>query len=212
MEWDETRIVNGGNMDTSHQRLLSFCIAAYNRAERVFALVNSILKCTRDDIEVIVTDNDSSDNTIELLDTINDERFKYYKNESNVGGVANIIRSLTHATGKYAFYCNDREYIITENIPKLCEFLYANPTLTFVYCDDFVQKDRIYTDVYTALIHLYIQSYHPTGLIFSMAHLLRIENLDWFEKKEYVGHFPLDFLAFRLCQMIGGGGGGGWTY
>jgi glycosyltransferase involved in cell wall biosynthesis len=195
-------------MDMINQRLLSFCIGTYNHAERVFALVNSILKCPMDDIEVIVTDNNSSDNTIELLDAITDERFKYYRNKSNIGGIANIIHSLIHATGKYVFYCNDRDYIITENIPKLCEFLYVNPELVFIYCDDSVQKNRIYKDVYTTLIHLYTMSYHPTGLIFSMAYLLRIENLDWFEKKEHVGHFPFDFLAFRLCQMIVGGGGG----
>ncbi|MDR2406747.1 MAG: glycosyltransferase [Bacteroidales bacterium] len=191
-------------MNTSHQKVLSFCIGTYNRAERVFALVNSILKCPKDDIEVIVTDNNSSDNTIELLDTITDERFKYYRNKSNIGGIANIVRSLIYATGKYAFFCNDRDYIITDNIPKLCEFLYTNGALAFVYCDDSVQQTRIYKDIYTALIHLYIISYHPTGLIFSMEHLLRIENLDWFEKKEHVGHFPFDFLVFRLCQMGGG--------
>jgi glycosyltransferase involved in cell wall biosynthesis len=178
--------------------IVSFCISTYNRSERVFSLINSILSCDRDDIEVVVVDNNSTDNTFDLLHTISDLRFHYYKNESNIGCM-NFVRSLTYAKGKYAFYCNDRDFIIIENIPKLCSFLYQNK-LAFIYCNGsfYLKKDIIYTNKYTAFINLFKPN-HPTGLIFNTEYLGKIENLEWFEKKENVYDFPLLYLAGKIC-------------
>jgi glycosyltransferase involved in cell wall biosynthesis len=177
--------------------IVSFCISTYNRSERVFSLVNSILSCDRDDIEVAVVDNNSTDNTFDLLHTISDLRFHYYKNERNIGD-ENFVRSLTYAKGKYAFYCNDRDFIITENIPKLCSFLYQNK-LSFIYCNGsfYLNKDIIYTNKYTAFINLYKPT-HPTGVIFNTEYLGKIGNLKWFEKQDFLSFM---YLAGKICLL-----------
>jgi glycosyltransferase involved in cell wall biosynthesis len=180
--------------------IISFCIGTYNRAERIFSLVNSILKCDRSDIEVVVADNNSTDNTFVLLHTISDLRFHYYKNRENMGN-GNFVRSLTYAKGKYAFYCNDRDFILVENIPKLCDFLYQNK-LAVIYCNGsfFLNKDTVYTSKYTSFINFYKPN-HPTGFIFNTEYLGKIENLEWFEKKENVYDYPLMYLAGKICLM-----------
>jgi glycosyltransferase involved in cell wall biosynthesis len=180
--------------------IISFCISTYNRAERVVSLANSILSCDRDDIEVAVVDNNSTDNTFDLLHTISDLRFHYYKNERNIG-YGNFVRSLTYAKGKYAFYCNDRDFIIIENIPKLCSFLNQNK-LAFIYCNGsfYLKKDIIYTNKYTAFLNLYKPT-HPTGVIFNTEYLRKIGNLEWFEKRENIYDFPLMYLAGKICLM-----------
>jgi glycosyltransferase involved in cell wall biosynthesis len=154
------------------------------------------LSCDRDDIEVVVTDNDSQDNTLELLNTITDSRFHYFKNKTNLGGITNLIRSLMPAKGKYAFYSNDRDYIIVENIPNLCDFLYHNE-YSYIHC---CGKTVVFKDKRKAFSEICV-GHHPTGMIFRTEHLACIENLEWFAKEENVGDYPYAFLAGRLCLM-----------
>jgi glycosyltransferase involved in cell wall biosynthesis len=179
--------------------ILSFCIGTYNQADRVFTLVNSILTRKRNDIEVAVTDNASTDHTFDLLTSITDTRFHYYRNESNIGGIANWTRSLTHAKGKYAFFSMDRDLVIQENIEKLCDFLYAHD-LAFIFCDSRINKNIIYHDKVKSFLNMY-RSYHPTGVIYNTYFLAKIEDLEWFEKEENVGYDPQNFLAGYLFSM-----------
>jgi len=179
--------------------LLSFCIGTYNQANIVSALVKNILTCKREDIEVAVTDNASTDNTKEVLSLIKDERFHYYRNDKNIGGMANWTRAAANAKGKYAFYCMDRDRLIVANIPALCDFL-SKHDLTFVYCGDRTRKNTIFKEKYKALFKLY-REYHPTGIIYNTEKLKKIPNLGWFEREENVGFCPQPFIAANLCLM-----------
>ncbi|MDR2152703.1 MAG: glycosyltransferase [Helicobacteraceae bacterium] len=152
------------------QPIVSFCIATYNRAERVYALVTSILSCEREDIEVCVNDNASTDNTKELLGKIADSRFKYFENENNIGAIRNMLVVITRASGKYAFYCNDRDLIVIENIPKLIAFL-SERDFAYVYCGE-KTFNEIYNDPADAFANLYCAFKHPTGEIFNTKHLV----------------------------------------
>lgn len=61
---------------------LSICIPTYNRAEVVYKTVRNILNYNGNNIEIVVSNNCSSDNTEELLLEIKDKRVKYFKNNS----------------------------------------------------------------------------------------------------------------------------------
>lgn len=101
---------------------LSICIPTFNRAEVVY---NTVLKCleyNNPDIEVVVSDNCSEDNTQELLSKIKDERFKYFKNEYN-NGANNLISVLTYGTGEYLLLTSDEDSIVKENMDTIIEVL-----------------------------------------------------------------------------------------
>ena len=62
--------------------ILSICIPTYNRAQFAYAAAKNILDgWAGDEIEVVVSDNHSIDNTQELLRGIDDSRLKYFRNE-----------------------------------------------------------------------------------------------------------------------------------
>ena len=65
--------------------LLSICIPTYNRADIVYECVKECLKISGDDIEVVVNDNCSTDDTKGKLEKIVDKRFRYYRNNENIG-------------------------------------------------------------------------------------------------------------------------------
>lgn len=94
---------------------LSICIPTYNREQYLFECLDSVLKqaINYSDIEVIVTDNASSDNTRQVVSEFmqNYSFLKYYRNEKNLGYTGNQIKCIEYATGQYmALLCDDDAY------------------------------------------------------------------------------------------------------
>lgn len=101
---------------------LSICIPTYNRGEIVYRTVKNILRYEGQNIEVVVSNNCSEDNTEELIKSISDERVKYYKNSyNNVGD--NLITVLTYGTGDYLLLLSDEDDVLLDSIPHLLEIL-----------------------------------------------------------------------------------------
>lgn len=101
---------------------ISICIPTYGRGDIVYENVLKCLESKNDNIEVVVSDNCSDDNTEELLSKIEDTRFKYFKNKYN-NGADNLISVLTYATGDYLLLTSDEDTIIIENLEKIMPIL-----------------------------------------------------------------------------------------
>lgn len=115
--------------------LVSVCIPAYNNAAYIKDTVMSILEQTYQNIELVVVDDCSTDNTVEVLETIQDERLKIYKNEHNLGMVGNWNRCLELATGEYVkLICAD-DMIHKDAIEKEAKMMYKHPTVNLVESD-----------------------------------------------------------------------------
>lgn len=84
-----------------HGPLVSICIPVYNGDEFIDETIRCCLDQTYKNIEVIFSDNCSTDKTIERIKSYADPRIKIFQNETNIGLVANYRKALTYATGKY---------------------------------------------------------------------------------------------------------------
>lgn len=86
---------------------VSIIIAAYNSETTINETIESVLKQTLTDLEVIVIDDGSTDNTCQKIRAINDSRVKLFPYEN--GGVAKARnRGIAKAEGKYiAFLDHD---------------------------------------------------------------------------------------------------------
>lgn len=94
---------------------VSIIIPTYNRAKLIKKSVDSILNQTYDNIEVIVVDDCSTDNTKEVIKKIKDERVKYIKLKKNSGACVARNTGIKAATGKYiSFNDSDDEYMSTK--------------------------------------------------------------------------------------------------
>ena len=93
------------------QPLLSICIPTRNRADVLKPCLDSIVnsKSFTSDIEVIVSDNCSEDETQKLtLEYVEKyPNIKYYRNDSNLGGDRNILLSLERGSGIFLKLNND---------------------------------------------------------------------------------------------------------
>lgn len=105
---------------------ISFCIPTYNRDQLLKECLSSILDYKGEDIEIVVGDNNSPDNTHEIIKSISDNRIKYFKNEKNLGAVPNIIRTFQEANGEWIFTLSDEDKVTPEIIKKIISVIKEN--------------------------------------------------------------------------------------
>lgn len=86
--------------------LVSICIPTYNHAHFLPVAIRSALDQTERDLEVLVVDNCSDDDTAAVVSEFCriDARVRYVRNESNLGLVGNLNRCLELAGGVYVKY------------------------------------------------------------------------------------------------------------
>lgn len=113
--------------------MVSVVIPTYNRALTIKRSVCSVLNQTHSDLEVIVVDDCSTDNTEEIVKSIKDKRVSYIKIEKNRG--ANYCRNMgiTMAKGEYiAFQDSDDEWL-PEKLEKQLKYM-KETSADFCFC------------------------------------------------------------------------------
>ncbi|MBS7231925.1 glycosyltransferase family 2 protein [Flavobacterium psychroterrae] len=126
--------------------LLSLCIPTYNRAEVLDNTLKSLFSnpdFDADLIEVIVSDNCSTDNTMEVVGKY--PLVKYYRNEVNVRDV-NFSIALSYATGAYVRLFNDtlsfKKNCLQTIINKIAEHLQDKKNI-FFYSNMFLNSNCV---------------------------------------------------------------------
>ncbi|TFH92995.1 glycosyltransferase [Vibrio ouci] len=110
------------------QPLVSICIPTYNAAKYIVETLESISRQTYKNIEIIVGDNASSDDTERLVDDFKKTsglEIIYYKNENNLGYSGNCNKLIKQAKGEFvAIYHSDDIYhdrIVEHQVSLLLE-------------------------------------------------------------------------------------------
>lgn len=81
--------------------LVSVAIPSYCGAKTIEASIESVLRQTLEDLELIIVDDGSSDDTAAIIARYKDPRIRFYRNAQNLGPAANWNRCLSLARGKY---------------------------------------------------------------------------------------------------------------
>jgi len=118
-----------------NNKLVSICIPTYNAGDFIEETLKSIVNQTYKNIEIIIGDNASSDNTYDIIQKFQkkDSRIKYYKNEINLGYSTNCNKLISIAKGDYvAIYHSDDIYNL-EIVEKEVEALEADINLLGVF-------------------------------------------------------------------------------
>lgn len=88
--------------------LVSICIPAYNNSLYIRETVNSVLTQDYKDFELVIVDDNSTDNTWEIISEFSDPRIRKYRNEKNLGMHGNWTKALSMAEGVYMkLLCGD---------------------------------------------------------------------------------------------------------
>lgn len=111
--------------------MVSVIIPVYNREKVVVDAVNSVLNQTYTDLELIVVDDGSTDNTKKVLSQISDKRLKYVYQE-NAGACVARNHGIELAKGSYiAFHDSDDIWHLDKLEKQMAVFNKYNPDIVF---------------------------------------------------------------------------------
>lgn len=111
---------------------ISVIMAAYNGAELIGETIASLLAQTRTDWELIVVDDCSTDNTLEVLRAHDDPRITVIAAEENRGPVHTRNRALETARGHYIAALDQDDLCTPDRLERQAEYLDAHPQVALV--------------------------------------------------------------------------------
>jgi len=116
-------------------QLVSILIPTYNREHIIKETIESALAQTYENIEIIIVDNASTDNTWSIIQEYvqQDSRIKAFKNTTNIGPVRNWKRCVDEACGLYGKILWSDDIIAPTFLEKTVPFLQNNSRLGFVF-------------------------------------------------------------------------------
>lgn len=95
---------------------ISIIISTYNRANYLKEAINSVLMQNYKNIEIIVIDDCSNDNTKETVESFSSDKIFYHRNEVNKGcGISRKNGLEKYATGDYIIFLDDDDKFIDPN-------------------------------------------------------------------------------------------------
>lgn len=114
--------------------LVSILIPVYNRSDLIEETIKSALQQTYENIEIVVVDNQSTDNTWAILSALAsiDDRIKIYQNEVNIGPVKNWKITVDLARGEYSKILWSDDLMHPTFLSSCIDYLNDN-SVAFVY-------------------------------------------------------------------------------
>ncbi|HVX92971.1 MAG TPA: glycosyltransferase, partial [Candidatus Dojkabacteria bacterium] len=112
---------------------VSITIPTYNRSQYISQAIESAINQSYKDIEIIVIDNCSTDNTEELVNHFQDKGVKYIKNHTNIGMMGNWNRCIEVSTGELLMILGDDDILYPNFIEESVSIFEKHPNIGFTF-------------------------------------------------------------------------------
>lgn len=120
--------------------LVSVIIPTYNSAKYIKETLDSVFNQTYKNIEVIVVDDGSVDNTREILEKYN-SKIKYIY-QGNKGPSAARNRGIKEARGSYIAFLDSDDLWLPEKLEKHTSLFMKNLSLKLTYCAGYYEDEK----------------------------------------------------------------------
>jgi len=126
---------------------ISVCLATYNGQKFIKAQLESILKQLSATDEVVISDDSSTDRTVDIVKKLNDGRIRLYENNHFHSPVLNFENALKKASGDIIFL-SDQDDVWLDNKVKVTAALLHSHDLVVSDCILIDEDDNILKDSY----------------------------------------------------------------
>lgn len=106
--------------------LVSIITPSYNSERFIAETIKSILMQTYKNWELIIVDDCSTDKTVSIIKSFDDNRIQLHKLEKNSGAAVARNTAMKHATGKYLAYLDSDDLWTEDKLAKQVQFMQNN--------------------------------------------------------------------------------------
>jgi len=121
---------------------VSVIIPTYNCAQFITEAIESALMQTYTDIEIVVVDDGSTDNTKEILKPYIEKNFLTYIYQENQGPGAARNTGIKAATGEYIAFLDADDTLTEDSVEKRINLIEGSSDIGLVFSDYFYQKEK----------------------------------------------------------------------
>lgn len=108
-------------------------IPSYNGAAFISKCIESVLRQTRGDFELLVIDDASTDDSAGIIQSFNDPRIRFFQNATRLGLVGNWNACVERAGGEYVCILHDDDIMLPEMIERSVGMLEQHPNAGYVF-------------------------------------------------------------------------------
>lgn len=123
--------------------LISVHFPTYNQKNNIVRAIDSVYEQGHKNFEIIISDDCSTDGTVELLKSVSrnyDERLKIFFNKTNLGPVSNFNKILDNCRGDFVSFLTGDDYYKRDKFAKQLSWFAKNGS-SAVLCGHSVEID-----------------------------------------------------------------------
>lgn len=179
--------------------MISICIPLYNKEKYIRRCIDSILNQTYKDFEIIIVDDCSTDNSINLIPK--DDRIKIYYNDRNIGCGANRLKTIQLATGDYYCFIDADDWIEQDYLQNLYNAIQD--------CDIVITGHNInkLTDKYETItiLNKHLQNYTSWGKLYTkdIVHSHKYSTMRYAEDLMTIPHWIMNANKIKFIDYNG---------
>ena len=195
---------------------LTIAIPTYNRLEKLKICLKRLMEQKKiEQIEIIVSDNASSDGTGEYMTELvkKAENISYYRNTENVGPDKNFLNCFDKAMGEYVLLLGDDDFLLPMAVEHLLDTLEKKPVFLHLNTSGLVSESpflyneprwketglKIYSSREQFLEETGIFITFMSSLVFRTELVRKVEN-----KEQYIGtYFIQSYIALATMREQG---------
>lgn len=144
----------GTRTRSSRGPLVSVCMPAYNASRWIGEAIESALAQTWSNLELVITDNASTDSTLAIAGSYSDPRLRVELNPSNIGAIRNENRAIGLARGEYVKFLHADDKLAPDCVEAMVTLAMEDSRIGLVFSRREVivdGEDVDWVDRYTTL-------------------------------------------------------------
>lgn len=119
--------MNRNSITDAENPLLTVLMPVYNCRKYIKESVSSILSQTFSDLELLIIDDGSRDNTVDMIRHINDPRIRIFQNKSNIGVAKSLNLGMEMAKGRFIARMDADDISLPNRLEDQVRFMTADP-------------------------------------------------------------------------------------
>ncbi|MFI1745814.1 glycosyltransferase family 2 protein [Thalassobellus sediminis] len=140
--------------------LISVVLPVYNVAPYIKEAIDSVLNQTIQDFEILVIDDCSTDNTLEVIESIKDSRIRIIKKSKNKGLIDSLNMGFSEANGDYIARMDGDDINALNRFEKQLHILQNNPEIKACGCwleefgikEDIIKHKEFHSDIVNQML------------------------------------------------------------